>query len=155
MREELLRQIEEKKKREEESKKKRLEDELKEENRIKQELEQLHQEEGFDPNSTKGRKSIQMVKQNSHAPSNDGFLPELTNRTSEPLKHVVEVDNDLQLKQQSHSAQPNFETTAAFANYDPKNKTGMEEENIANLGGGGSFGNANNDQSKIKEMINQ
>jgi hypothetical protein len=155
MREELLRQIEEKKKREEESKKKRLEDELREENRIKQELEQLHQEEGFDPNSTKGRKSIQMVKQNSNVPSNDGFLPELTNRTSEPLKHVVEVDNDLQLKQQSHSAQPNFETTAAFANYDPKNKTGVEEENIANLGGGGSFGNANNDQSKIKEMINQ
>lgn len=156
MREELLRQIEEKKKREEENKKKRLEDELKEENRIKQELEQLHNQEGFDPNSTKGKKSIQMVKQHSNVASKDGYLPELTNRTSEPLKNVSEVDDDLQLKQQSHSAQPNFETTAAFANYDPKNKTGEEEEEkIANLGGGSSFGNANNDQSKIKEMINQ
>lgn len=168
MREELLRQIEEKKKREEETKKKRMEEEIKEESRIKHELQQLHSEDGadmqntgmnreYDMNSRKNKRQNPVYKQNSDATSNDGFLPELTNRTSEPLRNVPDVDQDLELKQQSHSAQPNFETTAAFANYDPKNKSGHEEEeeNIANLGGGNSFGNANNDSNKIKQMIDQ
>ena len=152
MREELLRQIEEKKLRDEEVKQKKLQEDLQDEFRIKKELEQLDMAETNEFN-TKDNNRINL-KKNNELSSSPGFLPELTNRKSDPIKPIGVVDNDLKMKKEI-SASNNFETTAVFANYTQEEiKQGQAASEHLQKSPQKAFDNINaNETNKIKDMI--
>ena len=139
MREELLRQIEEKKKREEAIKKKKMDEDIKEELKIKQELQQFETEvDGF--NSSYKQENLNLQRQVSAPPAS--YLPELTNRQSEPKKSPQKVYDEIEMAKHK-SVENNFETTAAFANYTTNNQQKEMQNEYAQK------------QNKIKEMIDQ
>lgn len=137
MREELLRQIEEKKNREEDVKKRKRDEDMREEMRIKQEIQQFGSD--TDPfTSTYKQGELSLQKHISDPPPS--FLPELTNRQNDAVQDFQNAD-ELELMK-SKSVENNFETTAAFANYTPNNQKDIQNENVQK-------------SNKIKEMIDQ
>ena len=140
MREELLRQIEEKKNREEDIKKRKRDEDMREEMRIKQEIQQYGDEnEVFTSTYKPGNLSLQ---RHISDPS-PSYLPELTNRQeTDVVQELQKADEELEMIK-SKSVENNFETTAAFANYTPNNHhKDIQNEN-------------NQKANKIKEMIDQ
>ena len=156
MREELLRQIEEKKQREEEVKQKKLQEDMKDEFRIQKEMEQQYANEnpGFSKTTPKNGLNFNKDNETNELP---GFLPELTNRKSEPMKAMEVVDNNLAMNKHSNSVSNNFETTAAFANHAPKdgNNENIQEENGQSSPQRTLNNVITNETNKIKDMIQQ
>jgi hypothetical protein len=138
MREELLRQIEEKKNREEDIKKRKRDEDMREEMRIKQEIQQFGNEtDPFTSTYKQGELSLQKHISDPHP----NFLPELTYDQRDAVQDSQKA-NELELVK-SKSVENNFETTAAFANYTPNShQKDFQDEN-------------GRKPNKIKEMIDQ
>jgi len=152
MREELLRQIEEKKARQEQIKKKQIEEDMKDEFRIKQELQQL------DKDTTNGPSPIERLSMKKAVsetiPKSDSYLPEITTRNSEPIK-VPQLQEEKEENVTPIDNQKDFETTAAFASYKEKK---MKEElaRKADNYSQNPFSSAiMSETNKIKNMIQQ
>lgn len=161
MREELLRQIEEKKRREDDEKKRRMKEELEEEQRIKQEMVDLesNKDNQVSNNDNQRRRAHPNAQQRNNSMSDSNFLPELTNRQSEPLKESSPVNKPAELVKNVQSANNNFETTAAFASYkeqsEPENDQNYPSESISELGKTPFNNVLASENNKIKDMINQ
>lgn len=161
MREELLRQIEEKKRREDDEKKRRMKEELEEEQRIKQEMVDLesNKDNQVSNNDNQRRRANPNAQQRNNSMSDSNFLPELTNRQSEPLKESSPVNKPAELVKNVQSANNNFETTAAFASYkeqsEPENDQNYPSESISELGKTPFNNVLASENNKIKDMINQ
>lgn len=162
MREELLRQIEEKKKREDDEKKRRIKEEQDEEQRIKQEMVDLesNKDSSISNNDNLRRRAQQSIQHRNNSMSDSNFLPELTNRQSEPLKESSPVDKPAELVKNVQSANNNFETTAAFASYKEQSEPDKDQnypiESITEFANKNPFSNVlASESSKIKDMINQ
>lgn len=153
MREELLRQIEEKKQRDEQQKKKRLEQDMKDEFRIQKELEQLDKEGSSELGTMGGLTMKKAISETLHHKTS--YLPELTNRKSEPIK-AVELSNSNNEESKSANEQNNFETTAAFANYKDQIHKNEGDVQPSQFEAQNPFTTAiTNETNKIKNMIQQ
>jgi hypothetical protein len=151
MREELLRQIEEKKQRDEIQKKKRLEQDMQDEFRIQKELEQLDKEDGSELGTLSG---IAMKKAISETLNHKtSYLPELTNRKNEHPKAVEPSSNNEENK--SANEQNNLETTAAFANYKGQIDKNKGDAQPPQFGTQNPFTAITSETNKIKSMIEQ
>lgn len=160
MREELLRQIEEKKQREADQKQRKMAEEVEEEKRIAVELKRLNSNEETTDNSSDyvARRQSDKQQRENQAISEE-LYPKLTNRQSEPIKDLVPVEHTYPetIYNSAVKSPSKLETTAAFAHQpEPINIFKEEpEENIAKSNQH-SFKNAMTIESnKIKEMINQ
>ena len=161
MREELLRQIEEKKNREQEIKKKRIEEDMQEEKRIEVELRRINSTDGSNQDdSTNRRYSEKLARQNQM--SANAVFPELTNRKSEPIPQPPDFSSKApeesiyNIKKSSQK----LETTAVFATSSNEvvNTFGGDAEEDEALGEANqeTLKNvANAESNKIKDMINQ
>ncbi len=153
MREELLRQIEEKKNREESIKKRQQEQDMKDEFRIQKDLEQLGQDTGNELGSVGGLTMKKAVSES--IPQTSGYLPELTNRKSEPMK-AVEMVNKMHEQSKANPEQNTFETTAAFANYKEQMRKEENKPQESQANAENPFSTAIvSETNKIKNMIDQ
>jgi hypothetical protein len=160
MREELLRQIEEKKSRENDIKKKRMEEEMKEEKRIELELHKLNSNDEANPEETTTKRFSEKMQRENLA-GNNAVFPELSNRASEPIKNQPPMVKNQPEESiyNVHKSPGKLETTAAFAASNQViNTFGGDAEEDEELGRANqeSIKNAGTSESnKIKDMINQ
>ena len=156
MREELLRQIEEKKKREDEIKKQRMHEDLIEEKRIEMELKRLNSQDESPPKHEHIQRQQSEKLQRENQIQSEPIFPELTNRQSEPIKKQPPLTT---IQDESIYKSPSkLETTAAFASSNHVVNTFGNEEDDENIvqSNQESFKNAlASESNKIKNMISQ